>query len=72
MIKNSRPSPQEAAPPSDIMYPSAAPFVLAHLACLGAIWAGVTWTALAIGVALYWLRIFSIGAGYHRYFSHRA
>jgi len=23
-------------------------------------------------VALYWLRIFAIGAGYHRYFSHRA
>ena len=27
---------------------------------------------LRICVALYWLRIFAIGAGYHRYFSHRA
>src|SRR5215469_5723651 len=56
----------------DIMYPSAIPFVLVHLACLGAIWTGVTWTALALCVGLYWLRIFGIGAGYHRYFSHRA
>jgi stearoyl-CoA desaturase (delta-9 desaturase) len=32
----------------------------------------VTWLALAICVTLYWLRIFAIGAGYHRYFSHRA
>ena len=38
----------------------------------GAIWTGVTVQALAIGVGLYWLRIFAIGAGYHRYFSHRA
>ena len=62
----------DASPTSDIMYPSAIPFVLAHLACLGAIWTGVTLEAAAIGVGLYWLRIFAIGAGYHRYFSHRA
>jgi stearoyl-CoA desaturase (delta-9 desaturase) len=63
---------QQRAPAPDIMYPSALPFALVHLACLGAIWSGVTWSALAIAVALYWLRIFSIGAGYHRYFSHRS
>ncbi|HAH64274.1 MAG TPA: acyl-CoA desaturase [Rhizobiales bacterium] len=56
----------------DIIYPSAIPFVLVHLACFGAIWSGVTWQAVAICVTLYWLRIFAIGAGYHRYFSHRA
>jgi stearoyl-CoA desaturase (delta-9 desaturase) len=56
----------------DILYPSAVPFVLVHLACVAAIWSGVTWQAIAIGVTLYWLRIFAIGAGYHRYFSHRA
>jgi len=56
----------------DMMYPSAIPFVLVHLACLGAIWTGVSWTALGLCIALYWLRIFGIGAGYHRYFSHRA
>jgi len=56
----------------DIMYPSAIPFVLAHFFCFAAFWSGVTWQALAICVALYWLRIFAIGAGYHRYFAHRA
>jgi stearoyl-CoA desaturase (delta-9 desaturase) len=56
----------------DIIYPSALPFVLVHLACVAAIWSGITWQAIAICVALYWLRIFAIGAGYHRYFSHRA
>ena len=56
----------------DIVYPSAIPFVLVHLACVAAIWTGITWQAVAIGIALYWLRIFAIGAGYHRYFSHRA
>ena len=56
----------------DIVYPSAIPFVLLHLACFAAIWTGVTWQAVAIGVALYWLRMFAIGAGYHRYFSHRS
>src|SRR5271165_2824703 len=64
----------ETPPPQspDMIYPSALPFALAHVACLGAIWTGIGWKAAAIGIALYWLRIFAIGAGYHRYFSHRA
>jgi stearoyl-CoA desaturase (delta-9 desaturase) len=66
---SSEPSPNSD---SDIVYPSAIPFVVVHLACFAAIWTGVTAEALAIGIALYWLRIFAIGAGYHRYFSHRA
>ncbi len=69
------PPEQEAVdlePHSDIIYPSAIPFVLVHLACFAAFWTGVGLPALALGVGLYWLRIFSIGAGYHRYFSHRA
>jgi stearoyl-CoA desaturase (Delta-9 desaturase) len=56
----------------DILYPSAVPFVVAHLACFAAVWTGVTWQSLAMCVVLYWVRIFGIGAGYHRYFSHRA
>jgi stearoyl-CoA desaturase (delta-9 desaturase) len=56
----------------DVLYLAAIPFVLVHLSCLAVIWTGITWQALAICVALYVLRIFSIGAGYHRYFSHRA
>ncbi len=56
----------------EIIYPSAVPFVLVHLACLAALWTGITWHAVALCIGLYWLRIFAIGAGYHRYFSHRA
>jgi stearoyl-CoA desaturase (Delta-9 desaturase) len=56
----------------DIIYPSAVPFVLVHFACFAAIWTGITMAAVVLGVTLYWLRIFAIGAGYHRYFSHRA
>ena len=56
----------------DVMYPSAIPFVLVHLGCFAAIWTGVTWQALAICASLYVVRMFAIGAGYHRYFSHKA
>jgi stearoyl-CoA desaturase (delta-9 desaturase) len=56
----------------DIVYPQTLPFILVHLACLGVFWTGVTWEAAALGIGLYWLRIFAIGAGYHRYFSHRS
>ncbi|MET0527155.1 MAG: acyl-CoA desaturase [Microvirga sp.] len=56
----------------DILYPQAIPFVLVHLACLGAIWTGITLEGVVVGIVLYWLRIFAIGAGYHRYFSHRS
>jgi stearoyl-CoA desaturase (delta-9 desaturase) len=56
----------------DIIYPSAIPFVVVHLVCIAAIWTGVTWEAVVLCVTLYWLRIFAIGAGYHRLFSHRA
>ncbi|HLT03282.1 MAG TPA: acyl-CoA desaturase [Geminicoccaceae bacterium] len=56
----------------DIVYPAAVPFLLVHLACLAALWTGVTAEALVLCAALYVLRIFAIGAGYHRYFAHRA
>jgi stearoyl-CoA desaturase (delta-9 desaturase) len=56
----------------DIIHPSPIPFVLAHLACLGAIWSGVTTEAVVLGISLYWIRMFSITAGFHRYFSHRS
>ncbi|HET8727957.1 MAG TPA: acyl-CoA desaturase [Alphaproteobacteria bacterium] len=55
----------------DIVYPSTIPFLLVHLACFAAIWTGVTAEALALCAAFYVIRIFGIGAGYHRYFAHR-
>jgi stearoyl-CoA desaturase (Delta-9 desaturase) len=64
--------PRKADDQDDIIYPSTLSFVLVHLACLAAFWTGITWQSVAICIALYWLRIFAIGAGYHRYFSHRS
>ncbi len=42
-----------------------------HAACLLALWTGVTGTDLAICLGLFWIRLFGITGGYHRYFSHR-
>lgn len=49
----------------------ASPFVAMHLACLGAIWTGVSPVAIAVAVALYAVRMFALTGFYHRYFSHR-
>jgi stearoyl-CoA desaturase (delta-9 desaturase) len=56
----------------DIMYPHLALFLLIHAGCVATVWTGVTSRAIVLGVVLYWLRMFAIGAAYHRYFSHRA
>jgi len=48
------------------------PFVLCHCIMLGAFWSGVTWEAVVLGVVLYYLRMFAVTAGYHRYFAHRS
>lgn len=47
------------------------PFIGLHLGCLGVIWVGWSWTAIAAAVFLYLLRMFAITGFYHRYFSHR-
>ena len=66
------PLPTTADDDGDIVYPSAIPFLLVHLGCLAAFWSGVTWPALMLCIGLYWLRMFGVTAGYHRYFSHRS
>ncbi len=48
------------------------PFVAMHLACLPALWVGWSWPSLLVCFGLYWLRMFGITAGFHRYFSHRS
>ena len=48
------------------------PFAGVHLACLLALWTGVSWVALATCLLLYGVRSFGITAVYHRYFSHRS
>ena len=47
------------------------PFVGMHVACLGVIWVGASWMAVAVAFGLYAARMFAITGFYHRYFSHR-
>lgn len=48
------------------------PFVLVHLVALVGVFAmGWSWKGAALAVGLYYLRMFGVTAGYHRYFSHR-
>ncbi|MGE0787371.1 MAG: acyl-CoA desaturase [Sandaracinaceae bacterium] len=47
------------------------PWLLIHLLVFGAVWSGVTWQAVVVCVAMYFFRIWSVTAVYHRYFSHR-
>jgi stearoyl-CoA desaturase (delta-9 desaturase) len=76
----SKPTPNAAADHAghaaeahdDVIHPSPVPFVLVHLACLGALVTGVTADALALCAVLYVVRMFGVAAGYHRYFAHRA
>ncbi len=47
------------------------PFILAHVACLAAIWTGVSVADLVLCAGLYAARMFGVTGGYHRYFSHK-
>jgi stearoyl-CoA desaturase (delta-9 desaturase) len=47
------------------------PFILTHFALIGLYWTGVSRASLIVCVVLYWVRMFGVTGGYHRYFSHR-
>src|ERR1700748_3839775 len=48
------------------------PFFLVHAVAIGgAIWVGFSWKLLLLAVIFYYVRMFGVTAGYHRYFSHR-
>jgi stearoyl-CoA desaturase (delta-9 desaturase) len=47
------------------------PYLSLHAAALLAFYVGVTWTDVVLCLSLYFLRMFAITGGYHRYFSHR-
>nr|WP_294516588.1 acyl-CoA desaturase [uncultured Rhodopila sp.] len=58
--------------PGDVISFYSVAFVSIHLGCFAVIWTGFSSQAMVLGLALYVVRIFAIGAGYHRYFAHRA
>lgn len=49
----------------------AIPFFLLHVAVIGVFFVPFSWGLVALCVGMYYLRMFGITAGYHRYFSHR-
>lgn len=48
------------------------PFWLCHLMPLAALWTGTHLIDWILCIGLFWLRMFFITAGYHRYFAHRS
>ncbi len=48
------------------------PFIGVHIAAIvGVAVLGWSWKGFALAIALYFVRMFGVTAGYHRYFSHR-
>ena len=43
-----------------------------HLACIGVFFTGFSWVALVALMVTYFVRVFALTAGFHRYFSHRS
>ncbi|MFO0864215.1 MAG: hypothetical protein U0744_06095 [Gemmataceae bacterium] len=48
------------------------PYWAIHASVLGVIWVGWSWPAVAMCAFMYALRVFTLTAFYHRYFSHRS
>jgi hypothetical protein len=51
---------------------SSIPFALVHVAALAAFFLPLRWEMVALAVGSYYLRMFGVTAGYHRYFAHRS
>ena len=64
--------PSTWAPNEHINSGSSIPFIALHFLPLLAFVTGVTWRAVWLAVALYFIRMLAITGGYHRYFSHRS
>lgn len=48
------------------------PLLFMHVMALGVFFVGFSWTALWLCAGLYFLRVFALTGGYHRYFSHNS
>jgi stearoyl-CoA desaturase (delta-9 desaturase) len=64
-------SGQTGRPVRRIDWLGASPFIAIHVLAFGCIWTGITPAAAICCVALYFIRMFAVTGGYHRYFSHR-
>ncbi|MBI2517949.1 MAG: acyl-CoA desaturase [Opitutae bacterium] len=60
------------AQPDGVDFVRCIPFIILHLGCLGVLWVGWSWFAVAAAVVLYVVRMFAVTGIYHRYFSHKS
>jgi stearoyl-CoA desaturase (delta-9 desaturase) len=62
-----------ASTPRFELHGKSLPFVGVHVgAVVGVALLGWSWTGLLVALVFYYVRMFAITAGYHRYFSHRS
>jgi len=71
LMSEARPNHRRRLRPEKLDYSVCAQFLLLHLACLLVIWTGISAVAVATCLTLYFVRMFAITAGFHRFFSHR-
>jgi len=64
-------SPGATVPGGIRMWPPP-PFLLVHLASFAAFFVGFRWYYPVVALASYYVRMFWVTIGYHRYFSHRS
>lgn len=64
-------SPTAKSPDEKVSLLSSIPFIAVHLICLFVIQVGARPRDVLVCIALYYIRMFAVTAGYHRYFSHR-
>jgi len=58
--------PTDGPQPLRIDWLRLAPLVFMYIMCVGALWVGWSWTAIAVAAALSIVRMFAITAFYHR------
>ena len=69
-LSTSRTPPRDSTDTIDVV--RNLPFIGVHVACLAAIWTGVSPVAVAVAFLTLASRMFGLTAGYHRYFCHKA
>jgi stearoyl-CoA desaturase (delta-9 desaturase) len=47
-------------------------YTLVYVACLGVFWTGITWVTFGCFLGGFFVRMWALTMGYHRYFAHRA
>lgn len=58
--------------PSRVCWQVVIPYAAMYLACVALPFYGVSWRALGLFAASFFVRMFLLSAGYHRYFAHRS